>query len=159
MPLVIESFEKTVLEQLRATGIPGTYIYLLAAAGRPFDQTLVFGTAAATYRHTATPAGLDALVGVVDGISVDKQMILAPGKNGAPMTGPTSVVADAHARGLQVFTWTLRPENRFLVSEFRGAGEPGDFGHYEEEWAVIRDTGVDGVFVDHADMGVEFFGR
>ena len=159
LPLVIESFERTVLEQVRATGIPGSFIYLLAAAGRPFDQLIAHGKAAATYRHTATPAGLDALVGVVDGISVDKQMILAPGKLGAAMTGPTTVVADAHARGLRVFTWTLRPENRFLVREFRGAGGPAEFGDYESEWAIIRDTGVDGVFVDHADLGVEFFRR
>lgn len=159
LPLVIESFESTVLAQLRASGIPGSYIYLLAAAGRPFDQVLALGTAAPTYRHAATPGGLDALVGVVDGVSVDKRMILAPGALGQRMAGPTSVVADAHARGLQVFTWTLRPENTFLVPDFRASGGAAAFGDYEAEWAIIRDTGIDGVFVDHPDLGVEFFGR
>lgn len=159
LPLVIEAFESTVLGELRARGIRGTYIYLLEAAGQPFDKLLALGKAAPTYRRTASPEGLDELVGFVDGISVDKRMILAPGKHGGRMSGPTSVVADAHERGLQVFTWTLRPENSFLVSEFRGRGGSAAFGDYESEWAIIRDTGIDGVFVDHADLGVEFFRR
>ena len=37
LPLIIESFESTVLGQLRERGIRGTYIYLLESAGRPFD--------------------------------------------------------------------------------------------------------------------------
>lgn len=159
LPLVIEAFESTVLAELRARGIPGSYIYLLDATGRPFDQVLAQGKAAPTYRHTATPMGLDGLVGQVDGISVNKRMLLAHGARGGKPATPTSVVADAHERGLQVFTWTLRPENRFLVPEFRERGGGSAFGDYEAEWALIRDTGVDGVFVDHADLGVEFFRR
>ena len=81
------------------------------------------GKAAPTYRQTAAPAGLDALVGVVDGISVDKRMILAPDKLGRT-SGPSPLVADAHARGLRVFTWTCRPENSFLIAQFRGRGGP-----------------------------------
>ena len=156
MPLTIEAFESTVLRGLRERGIRGTYVYLLEAAGRPYDLVAALGTAAPTYRDTARPAGLDRLVGVVDGISVDKRMILAPDKLGR-MTGPSSVVADAHARGLRVFTWTCRPENAFLVGQYRTRGGAGAFGDYESEWAVIRDAGIDGVFVDHADLGVAFF--
>ncbi|MEU1972117.1 glycerophosphodiester phosphodiesterase family protein [Microbacterium sp. NPDC019599] len=156
LPLVIESFESTVLARLRERGIRGTYIYLLEAAGRPFDLVAAHGRTAPTYKQTAAPDGLDRLVGSVDGISVDKRMILAPDRLGR-MTGPTTVVSDAHARGLQVFTWTCRPENAFLVGQFRGKGGPSAFGDWESEWAVIRDAGVDGVFVDHADLGVGFF--
>ena len=156
LPLTLEAFESTVLQQLRERGIRGTYIYLLEAAGRPFDLVAAFGRAAPTYKETARPAGLDRLVGVVDGISVDKRMILAPDKLGR-MTGPSPVIADAHARGLRVFTWTCRPENAFLVGQFRGRGGTAAFGDYESEWAVIRDAGVDGVFVDHPDLGVAFF--
>ena len=156
LPLIIESFESTVLGKLKERGIRGTYIYLLEAAGRPFDLAAVQGKAALTYPQTAAPAGLAGLVGKVDGISVDRRMILAPDRLGR-MTGPTSVVADAHARGLQVFTWTCRPENAFLVGQFRGKGGPSAFGAWESEWSVIRDAGIDGVFVDHPDLGVEFF--
>ena len=156
LPLIIESFESTVLGQLRERGIPGTYIYLLESGGRPFDLASVQGKAALTYPQTAAPAGLDGLVGRVDGISVDRRMILAPDRLGR-ITGPTDVVADAHARGLPVFTWTCRPENAFLVGQFRGKGGPSAFGDWESEWSVIRDAGIDGVFVDHPDLGVEFF--
>lgn len=156
LPLTIEAFESTVLRRLRGRGVRGSYVYLIEAAGRPYDMIAAMGRAAPTYKDTVRPAGLDRLVGVVDGISVDKRMILAPDKLGR-MTGPTPVIADAHARGLRVFTWTCRPENAFLVGQYRGRGGAAAFGDYEAEWAVIRDAGIDGVFVDHADLGVAFF--
>lgn len=156
LPLTIESFESTVLRRLQERAVPATYIYLLEAAGRPFDLAAAHGRSALTYRQTAAPRGLDGLVGLVDGISVDKRMILAPDKLGR-LTGPTSVVRDAHDRGLRVFTWTCRPENAFLIGQFRVGRSPGAFGDWEGEWGVIRDAGVDGVFVDHADLGVAFF--
>ncbi len=156
LPLTIEAFESTVLHAVKERGIRGTYVYLLEAAGSPFDLVSSLGKAAPTYAQTASPAGLDALVGALDGISVDKRMILMPDKLGR-MTGPSRVVADAHERSLRVFTWTCRPENTFLVGQYRSHGGKAAFGDYEAEWAVIRDAGVDGVFVDHADLGVGFF--
>ncbi|MCK2035976.1 glycerophosphodiester phosphodiesterase [Microbacterium sp. SSW1-49] len=148
LPLIIESFESTVLAQLRDRGIPASYIYLIEASGRPYDLLVAQGTRAPTYKATVTPQGLGDLVGRVDGISVDKKMLLARGN---------TIVPDAHARGLQVFTWTCRPENGFLSPEFRGSGGGGAYGDYEAEWGVIARTGVDGVFVDHPDLGVGFF--
>jgi glycerophosphoryl diester phosphodiesterase len=156
LPLTIESFESTVLHRLQERGIRASYVYLLEASGRPFDLVTAHGKAAPTYKQTAKPAGLDGLVGRVDGISVDKRLILAPDKLGR-LTGPSRVVADAHERGLRVFTWTCRPENRFLIGQFRSRGGAAAFGDWESEWGVIRDAGVDGVFVDHPDLGVAFF--
>ncbi|WP_438353722.1 glycerophosphodiester phosphodiesterase family protein [Microbacterium sp. CJ88] len=156
LPLVIESFEQTVLAQVRARGIRASFIYLLEAEGTPVDLAAARGADAATYAHAVTPAGLDELVGRVDGISVDKRMILAPDPEGRP-TGPAGFVADAHARGLHVFTWTCRPENEFLLPVFRRGDDPAAFGDYAGEWAVIRDASVDGVFVDHPDLGVAAF--
>ena len=148
-PLSIESFESTVLSRVREGGIVASYVYLLDDVGSPYDLLAAQGGSAPTYAQTASPAGLDALVGRFEGISVAKSMILAP-------LGP-SLVAQAHARGLEVFTWTCRPENTFLDERFRRGDDPAGFGDYEGEWAVIRDAGVDGVFVDHPDLGVEFF--
>ena len=140
LPLVIESFESTVLGQIRERGVRASYIYLIEAAGAPYDLRASRGAQAPTYAATVTPRGLDDLVGRVDGISVG-----------------STIVADAHERGLTVFTWTCRPENAFLLPEFRGPGGKGAFGDYESEWDVIARAGVDGVFVDHPDLGVEFF--
>ncbi|WP_046012498.1 glycerophosphodiester phosphodiesterase family protein [Microbacterium sp. SA39] len=148
LPLIIESFESTVLGQLRARGISASYVYLIEAAGRPYDLLVADGTQALSYKETVTPEGLDVLAGKVDGISVNKRMLLARSN---------TIVDDAHARGLKVFTWTCRPENAFLAAEFRGPGGKGAFGDYEAEWGVIARTGVDGVFVDHPDLGVGFF--
>lgn len=150
LPLIIESFESTVLARLRALGVAASYVYLIEASGRPYDQLVAHGRQAATYRATVTPRGLDALVGAVDGISVNKRMLL---------DADSTIVADAHARGLKVFTWTARPENAFLSAQFRGRGGKEAYGDYESEWTVIADSGVDGVFVDHADLGVAFFRR
>ena len=84
-------------------------------------------------------------------------MILAPDRLGRT-AGPSRIVADAHARGLRVFTWTCRPENAFLLASFRRGRDKAAFGDYESEWQVIADAGVDGVFVDHPDLGLGFFG-
>lgn len=148
LPLIIECFEQTVLGQLRARGIRASYIYLIESSGRPYDQLVARGKKALTYKATVAPRGLNGLIGAVDGISVSKKMLLAHGN---------TIVSDAHARGLQVFTWTCRPENAFLSPEFRGDGGKEAFGDYEGEWGVIARQGVDGVFVDHPDLGVGFF--
>ncbi len=148
LPLIVECFESSILGDLKARGIVASYIYLIEASGRPYDLLVAQGKQALSYKATVTPKGLDGLVGKVDGISVNKRMLLAKGN---------TIVADAHARGLKVFTWTARPENAFLSAEFRGAGGKGAYGDYEAEWGVIARTGVDGVFVDHPDLGVGFF--
>ena len=137
-----------MLGQLRGRGIRAEYIYLIEASGIPYDLFVKKGEAAPSYRSQLTAEGLDALAAQVDGISVDKSLLLEPGN---------TIVADAHARGLRVFTWTCRPENAFLDPAYRGEGGDADFGRYEDEWAVIAASGLDGVFVDHADLGVAFF--
>ncbi|NYF15629.1 glycerophosphoryl diester phosphodiesterase [Microbacterium sp. AK009] len=155
-PLIVESFESSILFALQDRGLPARYVYLLEAAGKPFDLVVAHGEDAPTYPSIAEPGGLDSLVGRVDGISVDKRMLLAPDRLGRA-SDRSRIVADAHERGLEVFTWTCRPENPFLLKQFRGAGGKAAFGDYEREWALIADAGVDGVFVDHADLGVRFF--
>jgi len=148
LPLIVESFESTVLAQLKDLGVAASYVYLIEAAGRPYDLFVAHGSKGQTYKEAVTSEGLDSWARVVDGISVDKRMLLAKGN---------TIVADAHARGLTVFTWTCRPENRFLAAEFRAGGGKSAYGDYEAEWGVIARTGVDGVFVDHPDLGVGFF--
>ena len=118
LPLTIEAFESTVLQQLQERGIRGDV--RLSARGRGAPVRPRRGARAGRAHlqgRPRAPAGLDRLVGVVDGISVDKRMILAPDKLGR-MTGPSPVIADAHARGLRVYTWTCRPENAFLVGQY-----------------------------------------
>ena len=146
--LVIESFEWTVLEELRELGVPGSYVYLIEATGRPYDLIVARGERAApTYRSFTQPEGLDRLAERFDGISVHKRLILGDG----------ALVAAAHERGLEVYVWTCRPENAFLARRFRLPGGPAAFGDFAREWGQLRDAGVDGVFVDHPDLGLAAF--
>jgi len=149
-PLVIESFESTALAQVRERGVVGQYVYLLESTGTPMDLALAQGPEAPSYAWTASPPGLDSLVGRVDGISVDKAFL-----TGA--AGPGTLVDDAHARGLSVFAWTCRPENTFLARRYRRGGGKAAFGDYVGEWAMLRDTGLDGVFADHPDLARAVF--
>lgn len=154
--LVIESFEPLVLARLRERGIPAPLVQLVESDGAPWDLRERDGARAASYASMLTPAGLDALAEAVDGISPDKRLILAPDRLGR-VRGPAPFVSQARDHGLRVFTWTCRPENPFLLPPFRRPGGAAAFGDYAREWAVLRDARLDGIFVDHPDLGVEFF--
>lgn len=141
--LIIECFEQDALTRLQQAGLPSLYVYLLEDEGTAADLVDAGGP---SYAEQLTLAGLDVLAEQVDGISLDKTTIQRDAQ----------VVADAQARGLMVFTWTARPENAFLSEPFR-SGRREAFGDYAGEWALLQIAGVDGVFVDHADLGVAFF--
>lgn len=156
-PLWLESFEPGVLDRLASSGVGGRRVFLLEADGAPFDLVAADGPHARTYRQWASPEGFASLRGRFDGISVDKRMILAPhGERRA--TGGARLVTDAHDAGLDVFTWTARPENAFLVRRHRRGGARAAWGDYASEWAELAASGVDGVFVDHPDLGMRVFG-
>ncbi|GAA4190248.1 glycerophosphodiester phosphodiesterase [Gryllotalpicola kribbensis] len=153
--LIIESFEKTVLRKVRERGIRGNRIYLIEAGGAAFDLVARDGADAASYADEigelglyglATRQGLDA----IEGISVDKSLLLDAGSE----SGTSDLVDRAHTVGLAVFTWTLRPENRFLSAPFRTEGGKADFGHWQHEFRTIMASGVDGVFADHPDLAL-----
>ena len=151
--LVIESFERTLLDQVYARGIYGKRVYLIEASGKPFDEVARHGSAAAPYADSLTAAGLYALAGRVDGVSVDKKLILEKDVDGE-VVGASELVDSAHAAGLEIYCWTLRPENKFLARSFRTGTVGANFGAWQTEFAVIMGTGIDGVFADHPDLAV-----
>lgn len=155
--LIIESFEPLVLSRLREHGIRVPLVQLIESDGAPWDLRERDGADASSYASMLTPAGLDALAAEVEGISVDKRLVLAPDRWGRGR-GPARLVGEAKRRGLRVYTWTCRPENAFLLPAHRRPGGRAAFGDYRGEWSVLRDAQLDGVFVDHPDLGVEFFG-
>ena len=48
----------------------------------------------------------------------------------------------------------MRPENKFLETTFQSGTRKADFGHWQSEFRLIFDSGVDGVFADHPDLAV-----
>ena len=166
--LIMESFELDVLDRLGARGIRGHRVFLVEATGSPLDVVQSVGEAAPTYDAYVTEAGLLGLAGRVHGVSVGKARLLAAPRGGARAPNgslrshsrtATLVGADlvdaAHSAGLRVFTWTLRPENRFLSAAHRRGGSRAAFGDWMGEFEQVIATGVDGIFVDHPDLGVE----
>jgi glycerophosphoryl diester phosphodiesterase len=159
--LLVESFEKTVLGQLSARGYPGDRVYLVEVDGAPADRVAADGSAAAPYATDITPEGLRALsTGPVDarveGISVETRMLL-----NAPEFGkePLGLIETAHELGLDVYTWTLRPENFFLAPGNRQEGRDGDFGLWRAEFSAILSSGIDGVFADYPDLAIAALGQ
>jgi len=165
--LIVEAFEQTVLGQLRVRGVPAEYVYLLEKAGSPADLVAQYGAAALSYAGHLTDAGLARLrASGVDGISVDAALLVKaeprgagqPGSPWRPLGGglaASDLVDRAHAAGLGVFTWTLRPENRFLPAPCRIGAGAAAHGDWLAFFTAIMRTGLDGVFADQPDLALE----
>lgn len=73
-----------------------------------------------------------------------------PGETLPRLTGSASpLIADAHAAGLKVHTYTLRADSGFLVADSEGRTLP-----MSQEIARLLAAGVDGYFTDFPDLGV-----
>ncbi|MCP1503271.1 glycerophosphoryl diester phosphodiesterase [Curtobacterium herbarum] len=155
--LTVESFEKGVLRQVAEHGTGGRLVYLQEARGAAADEVAADGSAATTYAAERTDAALARLATEFHGVSVDLPTLMA-GVDTRAVDDPGPVRSDmvdrAHAVGLAVYTWTLRPENRFLPAALRRGGELAALGDWERWFTSVLRTGVDGVFADHADLAV-----
>ena len=131
----------------------------------PFDKPFDFALAndPRTFKDLLTPAGLQEIATYADGIGPWKPYLIgarcisvaANGKcadaNGDGLVNeqdrvlnpPTSVVADAHARGLLVHPFTQRNEQARLASDF--GGNPVN------ELVKFYELGVDGFFSDFTE--------
>jgi glycerophosphoryl diester phosphodiesterase len=181
--LVVESFEKTVLGELYRGGYRGKRVYLVENKGAPADRIAEYGETAADYASDVSEVGLYGLASAglaerVEGISVHLSMLpnppkrLKPGEensdaergdgdsateNGEAGPGDSAdgdLIERAHAAGLSVYCWTLRPENRYLPKRMRRGSDPASFGDWQRRFTRVMRTGVDAVFADHPDLAV-----
>ncbi len=143
-PVFIQSFEVGNLQALRReTRVP--LVLLLSGNDVPYDRQLLGDRR--TGAQWVTPAGLREVAGFADAVGVNTRMLVG----GTAEAVPTSLVRDAHAAGLQVHAWTLRPEGVFLAPRYRG-----------DPLAEVRELaalGVDGLFGDYPDHVVLGLGR
>lgn len=146
-PLVrIESFELANLVRLRhELGWTGTLVFLAEDNGRPLDHLLAGDPR--TFADLLTPSSLDRLARTVDAIGPSKHLVIGRTPQDR-LAEPTSLVADAHAAGLEVTPWTFRAENHFLPVELRHGTGPAGRGDYAAELTAYFDAGVDAVFCD-----------
>jgi glycerophosphoryl diester phosphodiesterase len=143
-PVFIQSFEVGNLKALR----PQTKVRLI--------QLIDSGTSAdgQSYDAMVTPAGLQAISAYANGIGPNRDRIIPRDADGV-LAAPTSLVADAHAAGLDVHPWTFRPENYFLAKAFRSGSDPRTRGDAAGEIRRYLETGIDGVFSDLPAAAVE----
>jgi glycerophosphoryl diester phosphodiesterase len=151
-PIFIQSFELTNLVDLRQHfGVNAPLIFLTAASGAPYD--LASAGDPTSYADLTTAAGLRSISGIVNGIGPDKSQIIARSSNGT-LGQPTTLVAEAHAAGLQVHPFTFRAENTFLPVDYRVGTDATAYGRAIDEQVRFLQTGIDGLFTDQSDIGV-----
>jgi glycerophosphoryl diester phosphodiesterase len=152
-PVFVQSFELTNLLRLKTErGLRARSVFLTAAGGAPYD--LVAAGDPRTYRDLVTPKSLEMLRrNGLDGLGPDKTQVIGRRPDGS-LGDPTSLVDDAHEAGLVVHPYTFRAENRFLPVDLRAGADPNGFGAAIEEQIAFLRTGIDGLFTDHADIGV-----
>jgi glycerophosphoryl diester phosphodiesterase len=85
-----------------------------------------------------TRAGLAEVAKVADGIGPALNDVIAPAEGGPR---PTSLVADAHAAGLEVHPYT-----------FRADALPPGVTSFDLLLKMFLDVGIDGLFTDHPDL-------
>ncbi len=158
----LQSFEVANLKELRA--LTSMRIVQLidnpknapAPNGAPRNAPYDFVAAqnGRTYADLVTPSGLKEIALYADAVSPYKEVII-PRTAANELGAPTSFVADAHAAGLKVHTWTLRPENPFLPVSMRAPDvtSPSQRGDAVAEITAYLKAGVDGFFTDDPAAG------
>ncbi|PSK97200.1 glycerophosphoryl diester phosphodiesterase [Murinocardiopsis flavida] len=132
-PVVLQSFEPPSVAEL--DGLVDTPIVQLINAAQA---------------ELATPEGLDRVAEHADLIGPELKLVLPIGADGRAGE-PTSLVEDAHERGLLVTPYTLRSENAHLPDGYDRGDTPSRYGDHRAYYIAMLETGVDGVFSDSPD--------
>jgi glycerophosphoryl diester phosphodiesterase len=148
----VQSFETANLRDLEEMGLRAPMVQLISGSGAPHD--LVAEGDERTYADLTTPEGLAEIATYAAGIGPSKSLVIPRNADGT-LGEPTSLVDDAHAEGLVVHPYTFRNENAFLPTDLRTGQDPAAYGRAIEEHRAFLDAGVDGLFTDNPDTGVE----
>ncbi|QNP47201.1 glycerophosphodiester phosphodiesterase family protein [Diaphorobacter aerolatus] len=174
-PIYIQSFDPASLKYLRKAGMKAKGVQLIDGndidyrdgsmifitndewtfiSGRPYSWTLAGD--ARTFAEMLTPAGLAEIKTYADGIGPWKPEVLAhsvvPYKEGAGLKDvntlkDTGLIARAHKADLVVHSFTFRNEPGRLAGIYKG--DP------LAEFLTYFRLGIDGVFTDFANTGVQ----
>lgn len=150
-PLFLQSFEPSSIQRLSRLVSAPRVVLLSAANTRPWDFELAKDPR--TVADLVEPEGLKWIAGFAQGIGPTMDLILprdAAGKLGAP----TTLVKDAHAKGLILHPYTARNENTFLPAEYRRGADPAAYGDAFGAFKAYFEQGIDGIFTDQADTGL-----
>ncbi|KAI8907349.1 glycerophosphoryl diester phosphodiesterase [Gorgonomyces haynaldii] len=145
----IQSFEVANLKYMRnLTKLP--LVQLIDSTGnRPYD--FVLSGDPRKYDDLVTPEGLKEIATYADVVGPYKEWIIPRVNN--DLGQPTDLVKNAHAVGLKVHTWTMRPENQFLPNALRSSTNVTEIGNSVAEIQAYLRAGIDGFFSDASDVG------
>ncbi|MCY0945116.1 glycerophosphodiester phosphodiesterase [Streptomyces antarcticus] len=149
--IFLQSFEPSSVQRLSRLVSAPRVVLLSAANTRPWDFELAKDPR--TVADLVKPEGLKWIAGFAQGIGPTMDLILprdASGRLGAP----TTLVADAHARGLLLHPYTVRNENSFLPAEYRKGTDPAAYGDAFGAFRTYFEQGIDGIFTDNPDTGL-----
>ncbi len=139
-PVFIQSFEVGNLKMLH-TETNVRLVQLVSGGERPYD--FVVSGEMRKFDDMLTPAGLREIATYAFAIGANTRLVI--GGDSAAVASP--LVNNAHAAGLRVHVWTLRPETVFLPKRYSG-----------NPLAEVRELaafGVDGIFGDYPDILVK----
>ena len=153
-PVYVQSFEITSLKRLRGL-TELKLVQLLGRSGQPWDEKASGGEL--TYSAMVTPEGLAEIARYADAIGPPKYFshVSAEFLFRAKPDNMRTLVASAHAVGLEVNPYTFRAENHFLPLYWRRGLARASEGDLLAEVLHFLEAGVDGVFIDNPDIGVE----
>ncbi len=154
-PVIVQSFEIANLRHLRPllAGMPNVRLMQLTQnVAVPADRAA--GGDNRSWADLLTPAGIADIAGYADFIAPNFRDLIPQGPDGR-LAAPTPLIARAHAAGLLVGTWTFRPENRFITTDYRndaGDGARNPAGSIAEMRHYLS-AGVDAFFTDDPALG------
>lgn len=152
-PFGVQSFEVGNLKRLRRlldeVGLRNVFLVQLVGGPEASPRDLEEGGTPVPYLSMLTPEGLAAIAAYADVLAPHVRYVLPLGEEGA-LGEPTPLVPAAHAAGLAVHVWTLRPENHFLPAALRCEGDPATRcpAGARAEAEAFAAAGVDALYTD-----------
>ncbi|MET4922563.1 glycerophosphodiester phosphodiesterase [Streptomyces sp. PSRA5] len=150
-PLFLQSFEPTSMQRMAKLVSTPRVVLFDAANTQPWDFKQ-----SGDPRFVAdliTPEGLKWIASFAQGIGPWVDLIIPKDKTGK-LGEPTTLVRDAHAKGLILHPYTMRNENSFLPADFRIGTDPNAYGDAFGAFKAYFAQGIDGIFTDNPDTGL-----
>ncbi|MEV7729236.1 glycerophosphodiester phosphodiesterase [Streptomyces sp. NPDC087917] len=147
----LQSFEPSSIQRLARLVSAPRVVLLSAANTRPWDFEVAKDPR--TVADLVKPEGLAWIAGFAQGIGPTLDLIVPRDAQGRLGT-PTTLVRDAHARGLVLHPYTARNENTFLPAEYRKGADPAGYGDAFGAFKRYFELGIDGIFTDNPDTGL-----
>ncbi|MER6215893.1 glycerophosphodiester phosphodiesterase [Streptomyces sp. NPDC001674] len=147
----LQSFEPSSIQRLSRLVSAPRVVLLSAAKTRPWDFEVAKDPR--TVADLVTPEGLKWIAGFAQGIGPTLDLIVPRTADGK-LAAPTTLVRDAHARGLVLHPYTARNENTFLPAEYRKGTDPNAYGDAFGAFKRYFELGIDAIFTDNPDTGL-----